>query len=126
MIVVDTDVLIEIFDRKSVKGREILKTIVDSSQVVCITAVNLHEILYGLEKYAKPVKEVLRLPVLSFRKRDARVAAEVELGMEQSGCAIRRADAMIAAVTINNGASLCTFDVKHFRPVEKFGLKLFS
>jgi tRNA(fMet)-specific endonuclease VapC len=126
MIVVDTDVLIEIFDRKSVKGREILKTIVDSSQVVCITAVNLHEILYGLEKYAKPVKEVLRLPVLSFRKRDARVAAEVELGMEKSGCVMRRADAMIAAVTINNGASLCTFDVKHFKPVEKFGLKLFS
>ena len=126
MIVVDTDVLIEIFDRKSVMGEGALNRILDSGEVVCITAINLHEILYGLEKYAKPVKEVLRLPVLSFMKRDARVAAKIELEMERSGCAIRRTDAMIAAVAMNNGAILCTFDVKHFNPLEKLGLTLFS
>lgn len=126
MIVVDTDVLIEIFDRKSVKGEGALNRILDNGESVCITAVNLHEVLYGLEKYAKPVKEVLRLPVLGFLKRDAILAAKIELEMEQSGCAIRRTDAMIAAVALNNGAALCTFDLKHFLPLEKLGLKLFS
>ncbi|HDQ06992.1 MAG TPA: type II toxin-antitoxin system VapC family toxin [Candidatus Bathyarchaeota archaeon] len=126
MIVVDTDVLIEIFDRKSVKGKEALNMILDSGEVACITAINLHEILFGLEKYAKPVKEVLRLPVLGYLKRDACVAAKMELEMERSGCAIRRTDAMIAAVTVNNGAVLFTFDLKHFKPLEKLGLKLFS
>ena len=126
MIIVDTDVLIEIFDRKSAKGEEALNKILDSGEVVCITAINLHEILFGLEKYAKPVKEVLKLPVLGYMKRDARVAANIELEMEKSGCAIRRTDVMIAAVTVNNGAVLFTFDVKHFLPLEKLGLKLFS
>jgi predicted nucleic acid-binding protein len=126
MIVVDTDVLIEIFDRKSMKGEEALDKIVDSGETACITAISLHEILYGLEKYAKPVKEVLRLPVLGFMKRDAGLAAKIELQMERSGCAIRRTDAMIAAVALNNGAVLFTFDVKHFKPLEKLGLKLFS
>ena len=126
MIVVDTDVLIEIFDRKSAKGEEALNRILDSGEGACITAINLHEILFGLEKYAKPVKEVLRLPVLSFMKRDAQLAAKIELEIEQSGCAIRRTDAMIAAVALDNGAVLYTFDVKHFKPLEKLGLKLFS
>ena len=117
--------LIEIFDRKSVKGEGALKKILDSGECACITAINLHEILFGLEKYAKPVKEVLRLPVLSFMKRDAHVAAKIELDMEQYGCAIRRTDALMAAVTLNNGAVLCTFDVKHFKLLEKWGLKLF-
>lgn len=126
MIVVDTDVLMEIFDRKSVKGEEALNMILDGGEVACITAINLHEILFGLEKYAKPVKEVLRLPVLGYLKRDACVAARMELEMERSGCAVRRTDAMIAAVTVNNGAVLFTFDLKHFKPLEKLGLKLFS
>jgi len=126
MIVIDTDVLIEIFDRKSAKGGEALNKILDSGESACITAINLHEVLYGLEKYAKPVKDVLRLPVLSFVKRDASVAAKIELEMERSGSAIRRTDAMIAAVALNNGAVLYTFDVRHFKPLEKLGLKLFS
>jgi len=126
MIVLDTDVLIEIFDRQSARGEEALNKVLGSGEVVCITAINLHEILYGLEKYAKPIREVMRLPVLDFVKRDACLAAKIELELERSGCPIRRADAMIAAITLNNGAALFTFDVKHFKPLEKFGLRLFA
>jgi predicted nucleic acid-binding protein len=32
---------------------------------------------------------------------------------------------MIAAITINNGAALYTFDLKHFSPLKALGLKLF-
>lgn len=53
MRVIDTDVLIEIFDKKSEKGDETLKKILESDQNISITAINLHEILYGLQKYAK-------------------------------------------------------------------------
>jgi len=71
MIVIDTDVLIEIFDRKSVKGDQALSRILDSGEDISITSINLHEILYGLQKYAKPVREVLPLPVLDYREKDA-------------------------------------------------------
>ena len=125
MIVIDTNVLIEIFDIKSKKGEEALNKIVESNENISITAINLHEILYGLQKYAKPVKEILQLPVLNYTKKDAKLAAEIELETEKTGRTIRRTDAIIAAITINNDASLYTLDLKHFKPLEALGLKLF-
>ena len=126
MIVMDTDVLIEILDKKSGKGEEALEKIVQSGEDIIITAINLHEILYGLQKYAKPIKEILQLPVLSYAKGDAIAAARIELEAERRGVSIHRTDAMIAAMTINSGASLYTLDLKHFKPLEPLGLKLFS
>ena len=72
------------------------------------------------------MREVLRLPVLSYRKEDAILASELELKLERRGTPIRRTDAMIAAITINNNAKLYTFDVRHFKPLEEYGLKLFG
>ena len=125
MIILDTDVLIEIFDKKSETGDEALKRILERGEDISITAINLHEILYGLQKYAKPVREVLLLPVLNFTKRDANLSAKIELEAESTGTPIRRTDAMIAAITLNNGASLYTLDLKHFQPLKALGLKLF-
>ncbi len=81
--------------------------------------------MYGLQKYAKPVKEVLQLPVLGYEKRDASLAARLELEVERLGAAKRRTDAMIAAIAINNHATLYTLDLKHFKALEPSGLKLF-
>jgi len=126
MMVIDTSVLIEIFDRKSEKGDEALKKILESEENISITAISLHEILYGLQKYAKPVEEVLQLPILNYTKKDATLAAKLELEMEREGTSIRRTDAMIAATTINKGAIFYTLDLKHFKPLENLGLRLFS
>jgi tRNA(fMet)-specific endonuclease VapC len=126
MIVLDTDVLIEVFDKKSVKGDDVLRRLDKCGEDIATTAVNLHEILYGLEKYAKPMQEVLFLPVLDFAKRDAVLSAGLELKAEGMGLSVRRTDAMIAAVTMNRGAKLYTFDLKHFGPLKKFGLELLS
>lgn len=125
MMVLDTDVLIEIFDRGSERGDEALEAILGSGEDVVTTSINLHEILYSLEKYAKPVKDVLLLPVLDYTKRDARISAEIEVKAERRGSAIRRTDAMIASIAINRGALLYTFDVKHFKSLEDMGLRLF-
>lgn len=126
MIVLDTDVLIEIFDKHSIKGDEALKTLIEKGEDIATTVINLHEILYGLKKYAKPVKEVLLLPTLEYTKRDAQLSAELELKAEDLGMPIRRVDAMIAAIVINRGAQLYTFDLKHFSLLKDFGLKLFQ
>jgi len=125
MIILDTDVLIEIFDKRSKKGDEALKRILESGEDIAITAINLHEILYGLQKYAKPVREVLLLPVLNFTRRDASLSAKMELEAESRGTPLRRTDAMIAATTLNNGATIYTLDLKHFQPLRALGLKLF-
>lgn len=64
--------------------------------------------------------------MLNYTKKDASLAAKIELAMEKMGTAIRRTDAMITAITINNGASLYTLDLKHFKPLEPLGLKLWQ
>ncbi len=126
MMVVDTDVLIEILDRKSEKGDEALEKILQNGEQISITSINLHEIMYGLLKYAKDVKEVVQLPVLNYTKKDAILSAKIEKETESRGTPIRRTDAMIAAIAINNATTLYTLDLKHFQPLKVFGLKLFS
>lgn len=125
MIAIDTDVLIEILDKKSEKGDEALKQILQSGEEICTTVINMHEILYGLHKYGKPIKEILLLPVLTYAKKNAVLSSKIELEAEERGTSIRRTDAMIAAITIDNGAALFTFDLKHFGPLKPLGLKLF-
>jgi len=120
-----SDVLIEIFDRQSVKGDEALRKLVNRGEDVATTVINLHEILYGLEKYAKPVREILLLPTIEYMKRDAQLSAELELKAERLGKLVRRTDAMIAAIVLNRGALLYTFDLKYFSVFRDFGLKLF-
>ncbi len=124
MIVLDTDVLIEIFDKHSEKGDEALQKVIECGDSVRTTAINLHEIIYGLQKYAKPVKGILQLPVLNYTKEDAQLSARLEFEAERTGTPVRRTDAMIAAITINGGATLYSFDVKHFKPLEVHGLRL--
>lgn len=78
MIVLDTDVLIETFDKRSIKGDEALKRTLDSGEDTATTSINLHEILFGLQKYTKPAKDILLLPMLEYTKRDAELTAEID------------------------------------------------
>src|SRR4030042_1138005 len=125
MPTIDSDVLIEILDKKSEKGDEALKQILQSGEEIATTVISLHEVLYGLHKYGKPVKEILLLPILNYTKKEAVLSSKIELETEEKGNPIRRTDAMIAAITINNAAKLYTFDLKHFHPLKTLGLKLF-
>ena len=125
MISIDSDVLIEILDRKSQIGDQALKQITESKEEVATTVISLHEVLYGLHKYGKPIKELLLLPILSYTKKDAVLASKIELEVEKKGKMSCRTDAMIAAITINNGAKLYTFNLKHFEAFQELGMELY-
>jgi predicted nucleic acid-binding protein len=111
---------------KTIEGDEALRKITESGDDISTTAINFHEITYGLQKYAKATKEALELPVLNYTKEDAHLSAKLELEAERTGAATRRTDAMIAAIAINNGAKLYTFDLKHFRAMKAQGLRFFQ
>lgn len=122
MIIIDTDVLIEIYDKESELGDSAFRKIMDSGDIFCITSINLHEMLYGLMKYAKQSEYLMQLPVLDYSKDDARLAAELEIKSEKKGKKIFRTDAMIAAIAINNNAKLYTNNKKHFKHLEELEL----
>ncbi len=65
MIILDTDVLIEIVQKKSKIGKKIYEKILKSGEDVAITSITLHEFLYGLRKIGKEVK--INLPTLQGR-----------------------------------------------------------
>jgi tRNA(fMet)-specific endonuclease VapC len=124
LILTDTDVLIEILDRNSDKGENALRKIEKTGEDVAITSINLHELLYGLYKYADQEKmgRVLLLDVIDFTKKDATLSARLELEMEKRGKKIARMDSMVAAATINRKLRFFTFNKRHFEGIE--GLEL--
>ena len=53
MIILDTDVLIEIFDKESTKGDIAIEKIEEIGEDIAVTSISLHEIQYGIYKYGK-------------------------------------------------------------------------
>jgi tRNA(fMet)-specific endonuclease VapC len=126
MIALDSDVLIEILDRKSEKGSDAFKHLIDSGGDICTTVISIHEVLFGFYKHDKPVTDLLQLAVLSYSKNDAMLSSKLELEAEHAGKPIGRTDTMVAAIAINNNAILYTFDLKHFETLKSQGLQLFK
>lgn len=120
MILIDTDVLIEILDENSKKGDAALKKIEDAGEDIALTSLNLHEILFGLYKYASnsKIEKILVFDVTDFTKDDAVLSAKLEVKAEKKGDKVPRFDAMIAAIAINRGLKLFTFNKKHFEVFE--------
>jgi predicted nucleic acid-binding protein len=125
MIIIDTDVLIEILDKKSKTGAEALAKIELTGEEVAITSLTLHEVLYGIYKYGKDNKvgKIKLLDALSFSKSDANLSSKIEIACEKRGLKISRIDAMIGAIAINRNSKLFTFNKKHFEGMRE--LKLF-
>lgn len=125
MIVLDTDVLIEVFDKKSALGEEILEKI--EGHEIATTSINLHEIVYGFLKVKKEiVNELIEFNILDYTRSDALLSAKLEVELEKIGKPAGRFDTMIATVCINRDASLSTLNRTHFQRFTKFGLRLFN
>jgi tRNA(fMet)-specific endonuclease VapC len=125
MILLDTDVIIEILDKKSSKGETLFRKIIENGRGYCTSSLNIHEVQYGLNKYAKQSNMVEKIPTIAYNKEDSKLSSILEVKAEKNGTAIPRIDAMIASIAINNGCELYSLD-KHFKVLENFGLKLFK
>lgn len=125
MIVLDTDILIEIFDKKSARGEEILGKI--EGYDIATTTINLHEIIYGFYKVKKEVvKELMEFNILDYTRSDALLSAKLEVELEKIGKPVGRFDTMIATICINRDAVLLTLNRTHFERFTQFGLRLFN
>jgi tRNA(fMet)-specific endonuclease VapC len=124
LILLDTDVIIEVLDKKSDKGKALMLRVIESGEEYCTSSVNMHEVLYDIEKYSKDSHSVLQIPTLGYNKNDSELSAVLELSTERKGRSVPRMDAIVASIAINNGCSLYTLD-DHFEVFTGNGLKLF-
>jgi predicted nucleic acid-binding protein len=121
MILIDTDVLIEIFDKHSSLGEKAFKKLMNAGEDIAISALTLHEISYGVRTYGKKhIPEIEKLETLPFSKEDAILSATLECDYEKNG--LSRIDSMIAASTINRKAKLYTFNQRHFKSISRLQL----
>ena len=124
MLVLDSDVLIEILRKGSTRGDEALETLKALDDDIVTTAINVHEVLYGLVKYGKHAPDFMRIRTLPYTRKDAVLSASLEPHAEDAGTPFSRTDAMIAAVALNNSAKLYTFNRPHFQAFREQGLEL--
>ena len=53
MIMLDTNVIVEILEKRSIKGEQLYSALIESGETISTTAINLHEVMYGLRKYSQ-------------------------------------------------------------------------
>ena len=131
---IDTTYFIDIIRRpESVKE---LTERLDSEGIHATTTINVFEALFGAyavggergSKIAdKLVKTFNKLEILSFEYRDAILAAEIGGRLKREGKEVG-ADAIIAAIAINNGCeAVVTRNPRHFKWIEELtGLRVES
>jgi tRNA(fMet)-specific endonuclease VapC len=125
MIMLDTDVIIEIVDKESNMGEKLMNRIIDSGETYFTSSINVHELMYGIRKYSKNKEQVHNISVINYTKEDVDLSSNLEIYAENNGKAVPRMDAMIASVAINNNSNLLTLD-NHFKIFTGLGLKLFD
>jgi predicted nucleic acid-binding protein len=83
LIVLDTDVLVKLLNKKSAQGQNIYENLKKNGGHFAITSITLYETLYFFKKMKMNILPPLHLLyVLEFSKQDAQKAAELEIELE--------------------------------------------
>ncbi|MHA1912653.1 MAG: type II toxin-antitoxin system VapC family toxin [Candidatus Kariarchaeaceae archaeon] len=120
MILLDSDVLIEILSKRSERGKKALEKIKQQKdRDISISSLVYQEVLFGIVKTGKleeiPTSHPINnFPVVNFTKNDAKIAALIEYEMEKRGKKKPRGDVLIAATTIRTKSKLFTYNKKHY------------
>jgi predicted nucleic acid-binding protein len=124
LIVLDTDVLVKILNKKSTRGQGIYEKLEKNGGHFAITSITLYETLHFFMKMKMKTPPIHLLQVYGFSKQDAEKAAELEIELENRGIKAKATVLMISSIVINKGASLCSLN-EDFNELKTLGLKLF-
>lgn len=124
MVCLDTSFVVDLLRGKK-EVEKIKNTLDKSSDSIVITSPTVMEIIKGL-RIGKPSKNegkkieefISSIPVLSFDKKSAILAGEIESDLIKKGKLIDIEDIMIAAISIINKERLITRNRKHFRRIK--------
>jgi tRNA(fMet)-specific endonuclease VapC len=133
MVCLDTDIIIDFLKGNLDKRYEF----VFSNYSLSICAPNVMEIIKGLhlKKNKKQVtkheidkiKSILSsMQIIPFDKESAILAGEIEAKLINEGEMIDVEDIIVGAICIKNNEKLVTKNIKHFKKMEKFGLRIYG
>jgi len=123
LIVLDTDILVNILRRKN-RGEQWKDFLKDKS--IAFTTITAFELFLGAEiskKYDQNMKAIKSLiqqfPVLPLSIKSSYIAATIFSDLQKKGQMIELNDIYIAAVTLEHGAELATDNVNHYQRVSQ-------
>jgi tRNA(fMet)-specific endonuclease VapC len=128
MIFLDTSALVSIL-RKKPEGARIKDIVADES--LAITSISAFELFYGArlssktKDNVKAVKDLLEeYPVFNLTYGSAFIASAIQFELKNDGNPVELNDVYIAAIVLENNASLVTLNDDHFKRIKKLKLHL--
>ena len=114
-LLLDTTVLIDALRRRG-QRRELIADLVRAGHVIATTTLNIAEIYAGIRTGDEPDAEALFewLHVYDLNGLSARLAGRLKNTWSRKGRTLSLADAIIAAIAIQNECQLLTDNQKHF------------
>jgi predicted nucleic acid-binding protein len=114
-LLLDTSVLIDVLRRRN-QRREFVAELVRAGHFLSTSMLNVAEVYAGMRPNEEPDAEALflRLHLYELSGRSARLAGEMKNGWSKKGRTLTLADAIIAAVAIEQGCQLLTDNPKDF------------
>ena len=125
MIFIHADALLQILDKKSNKGQEILEKLEKSKDDFAITSITLYDVQsFLIERAIDIPPPVDLLQVYGFAKEDVKKAIELKCELKKKSIEIYSSDLQVSSIVMNKGGTLCTMD-NRLKILEERGLKLF-
>ena len=126
MIVLDTDILVNILRKKN-RGKQWKDFLKDKS--IAFTTITAFELFLGAElsknrdQNMKPVQSLVQqFPVLPLSIKSAYIAGTIYLDLQKKGQMIELNDIYIAAVTLEHDAELATDNITQYQRVSQLGI----
>ncbi|MDN5358171.1 MAG: hypothetical protein PWP76_14 [Candidatus Diapherotrites archaeon] len=117
MILIDTDVLIEM-----IKGH-----VEPPREPLAITTITLYEFLRGAKDVGAAAEILERdFVILQETPQSIRISARIWQDLKKEGNIVADADIIIAGISIANKVPIWTNNRKHFQQFERYGLKLYD
>ena len=121
-LLLDTTVLIDVLRNRNGR-RELLADIVRTGHTLCTSSMNIAEVYSGLRAGEEVRTEALLdgLEEFEIGGRAARAASKLKMTCSKKGRTVSLADAIVAAIVIEQGCALLTDNRKDF-PMPKLRL----
>jgi tRNA(fMet)-specific endonuclease VapC len=127
MIFLDTNILSYYFNG-NIKVKDKIVESLSKKEIICLTAINVYEILKGFRWRENKRKEELfkdfikKVTVYTVDDEVVNIASDIYADLRKNGKTVGDADILIAAIVISNNGVLITNNVKHYADIKQLEL----
>jgi tRNA(fMet)-specific endonuclease VapC len=127
MTFLDTNILSYYFSG-NIKIREKILESLNKNEQICLTAINVYEILKGFRWRKNKRKEEIfkeflkKVTVFTVDDEAINTASDIYADLRRSGKTVGDADILIAAIVISNEGILITNNMKHYEDINQLKL----